>query len=175
VNAALSLARRVLRLAPVRHACAAMLLMLGSAEALAAADCTVSAVGVNFGVYDPFITTPDDSVGEITVTCTHVSGPATDVRYTLTLSTGGSGSYLPRRLRAGSALLAYNLWSNATQSSIWGNGSSGTVIITGSMKVGPGVGNEIRSAVHPIYGRIPALQDAAEDDFLDSIVATLTY
>jgi spore coat protein U-like protein len=166
---------RASRLAPAWTACAAIPLLLGGLEARAAANCTVSAVGVNFGVYDPFISTPGDSVGEITVTCTHVSGPATDVRYTLTLSTGGSGSYLPRRLRAGSALLGYNLWSDATRSSIWGNGSSGTVIITGSMKVGPGVGNENRSAVHPIYGRIPALQDAAEGDFLDSIVATLTY
>jgi len=157
------------------RACVATLLLLSVFEARAAADCTVSAVGVNFGVYEPFIATPDDSVGQITVICTHVSGPATEVRYTLTLSTGGSGSYAPRRLRAGSGLLRYNLWSDPALSSIWGNGSSGTVIISGLLKVGPGVGNEIRSAVHPIYGRIPALQDAAEGDYLDSIVATLTY
>jgi spore coat protein U-like protein len=156
------------------RACALTLLLFAGLEARAA-DCTVSAVGVNFGVYEPFIATPDDSVGQITVTCTHVSGPAIDVRYTVTLSTGSSGSYTPRRLRAGSGLLGYNLWSDPALSSIWGNGSSGTVIISGLLKVGPGVGNEIRSAVHPIYGRIPALQDAAEGDYLDSIVATLTY
>jgi spore coat protein U-like protein len=150
------------------------LLLFAGVEARAA-DCTVSAVGVNFGVYDPFIATPDDSVGQITVTCTHVAGPAIEVRYTVTLSTGGSGSYAPRRLRAGPALLGYNLWSDPALSSIWGNGSAGTVIITGLLKVGPGVGNEVRSNVHPIYGRIPALQDAAEGDYLDSIVATLTY
>jgi spore coat protein U-like protein len=154
--------------------CALAMLLVAGLEARAA-DCTVSAVGVNFGVYDPFLPTPNDSVGEIAVTCTHVSGPATEVRYTLTLSTGGSGSYAPRRLHAVSGLLGYNLWSDATRSAVWGNGSSGTVIITGSLKVGPGVGNEVRSAVHPIYGRIPALQDALEGDYLDSIVATLTY
>lgn len=157
------------------RACVATLLLLGALEARAAADCTVSAVGVNFGIYDPYLTTPDDSVGEITVTCTHLSGPALDVRYTVTLSTGGSGSFAPRRLRAGPALLGYNLWSDSARSSIWGNGSSGTVIVSGSLRVGPGVGNGIRSVVHPIYGRIPALQDAAEGDYLDSIVATLTY
>jgi spore coat protein U-like protein len=168
---------RIGRISPATLAwrtCVVTLLLFAGLEARAA-DCTVSAVGVNFGVYDPFITSPDDSVGEITVTCTHVSGPATDVRYTLTLSTGSSGSYVPRRMRAGSGLLGYNLWSDAARSSIWGNGSSGTVTITGSMKVGPGVGNGVRSVVHPIYGRIPALQDAAEGDYLDSIVATLTY
>jgi len=157
------------------RACVATLLLLGALEARSAADCTVSAVGVNFGIYDPYLNTPEDSVGEITVTCTHLSGPAIEVRYTVTLSTGGSGSFAPRRLRAGPALLGYNLWSDPALSSIWGNGSSGTVIISGLLKVGPGVGNEIRSAVHPIYGRIPALQDAAEGDYLDSIVATLTY
>ena len=157
------------------RACVATLLLLGVFEARAAADCTVSAVGVNFGIYDPYLTTPDDSVGEITVTCTHLSGPALDVRYTVTLSTGGSGSFAPRRLRAGSALLGYNLWSDPALSSIWGNGSGGTVIVTGLLKVGPGVGNGVRTAVHPIYGRIPALQDAAEGDYVDSIVATLTY
>jgi spore coat protein U-like protein len=157
------------------RACVAALLLLGALEARAAADCTVSAVGVNFGVYDPYLTTPDDSVGEITVTCTHLSGPAIDVRYTVTLSTGGGGSFAPRRLRAGPALLGYNLWSDSARSSIWGNGSGGTVIVTGLLKVGPGVGNGVRTAVHPIYGRIPALQDAAEGEYLDSIVATLTY
>ena len=157
------------------RACVATLLLLGALEARGAADCTVSAVGVNFGIYDPYLTTPDDSVGEITVTCTHLSGPAIDVRYTVTLSTGSSGTFAPRRLRASAALLGYNLWSDPARSSIWGNGSAGTVIVTGLLKVGPGVGNEVRSNVHPIYGRIPALQDAAEGDYLDSIVATLTY
>jgi spore coat protein U-like protein len=109
------------------------------------------------------------------VTCTHLSGPALDVRYTVTLSTGSGGAYTPRRLRAGTALLGYNLWSDPARSSIWGNGNAGTVIVTGLLKVGPGVGNGVRTAVHPIYGRIPALQDAAEGNYLDSIVATLTY
>jgi spore coat protein U-like protein len=159
----------------VARASVAALLLLGALEVRAAADCTVSAVGVNFGTYEPFVTAPDDSVGEITVTCSHLSGPATDVRYTVTLSTGGSGSYSSRRLRSGPNLLGYNLSSDVARTGIWGNGSAGTVIITGSLKVGPGVGNKARTAVHPIYGRMPALQDAAEGDYLDSIVATLTY
>ncbi len=165
----------VSRIAPAWGPVATILLLLCGFEARAAADCTVSAVGVNFGIYDPYITAPDDSVGEITVTCTHLSGPAIQVRYTVTLSTGSSGSYAPRRLRAGPALLGYNLWSNSGRTSIWGNGGAGTVIVSGALRVGPGAGNRERSAVHPIYGRIPALQDAAEGDYVDSIVATLTY
>jgi spore coat protein U-like protein len=72
-------------------------------------------------------------------------------------------------------LLGYNLWSDLARSGVWGNGSAGTVIVSGTLKVGPGEGNGTRSAVHYIYGRIPALQDAQEGDYVDSIVATLTY
>lgn len=166
---------RVSHAARAWRAGAATLLLLAGFDARAAADCTVSAVGVNFGVYDPYITSPDDSVGEITVTCTHLSGPAIEVRYTVTLSTGGSGSYAPRQLRTGLGTLGYNLWRDLARSGIWGNGSAGTIVVTGSLRVGPGQGNGSRSAVYPIYGRIPALQDAPEGDYTDSIVATLTY
>jgi len=93
----------------------------------------------------------------------------------VTLSTGGSGSYTPRQLRSGPGTLGYNLWSDLARSGVWGNGSAGTIVVTGSLRVGPGQGNGSRTAVHPIYGRIPALQDAQEGDFVDSIVATLTY
>jgi spore coat protein U-like protein len=175
VNASTARTDRVSPAAPAWRAGAAMLLLLAGSEAKAAADCTVSAVGVNFGVYDPYITTPDDSVGQITVTCNHLSGSAIEVRYTVTLSTGGSGSYAPRQLRSGPGVLGYNLSSDLARAVIWGNGSAGTVIVTGALKVGPGAGNGSRSAVHYLYGRIPALQDAAEGDYVDSIVATLTY
>jgi spore coat protein U-like protein len=162
--------------APLAWRVAATLLMLFAClEARAAADCTVSAVGVNFGVYDPFITAPDDSVGEITVTCTHLSGPSIAVRYTVTLSTGSGGSYTPRQLRSGPGSLGYNLSNDLARSGIWGNGSAGTILVSGSLRVGPGAGNRSRSAAHSIYGRIPALQDAAAGDYVDSIVATLTY
>ena len=175
MNASSSRSGRASCRAPAWRVCGAILLLLGAFEARAVADCTVSVVGVSFGIYDPYLTTPDDSVGDITVTCTHLSGPAIEVRYTVTLSTGSSGSFAPRQLRSGPAMLGYNLWSDSGRSSIWGNGSAGTVIVSGALRVGPGQGNGSRSAVHSIYGRIPALQDAAEGDYVDSIVATLTY
>jgi spore coat protein U-like protein len=175
VNAASTRRDRPAPLALASRACVAALLLLGGLEARANADCTVTAVGINFGIYDPYLASPDDSVGEIRVNCTHLSGPAIEVRYTVTLSTGGSGSYALRRLRSGSAALGYNLSSDVARSGVWGNGSAGTLIVSGTLRVGPGEGNGVRSAVHPIYGRIPALQDAAEGDYTDSIVATLTY
>ena len=51
----------------------------------------------------------------------------------------------------------------------------GTTIITGSLKVGPGVGNGTRTATHVVYGRIPQLQDADTGNYTDSILVTLTF
>jgi spore coat protein U-like protein len=49
------------------------------------------------------------------------------------------------------------------------------VIATGAMTVGPGQGNSTRSVTHTVYGRVPALQDAAPGAYLDSLVLTLTF
>ena len=50
----------------------ALLLLLAGLEARAAADCSLAATGVAFGVYDPLASAPDDSSGSVTVTCTHL-------------------------------------------------------------------------------------------------------
>ena len=144
--------------------------------AFAALDCTISTVGVAFGVYDPTISTPDDSNGSVNVTCFYTGpGGADSTNYTVALSTGAGGSFVPRRMTAGASLLNYNLFRDAGRSQIWGNGTSGTSIVTGSVKVGPGVGNSTRTASHPVYGRIPALQDADTGNYSDTILVTLTF
>ena len=44
------------------------------------------------------------------------------------------------------------------------------------MTVGPGNGNNSRTATHTVYGRIPQLQDALPGAYSDSLlVVTLTY
>jgi spore coat protein U-like protein len=144
--------------------------------ARAALDCSVSATGVAFGVYDPTIATPDDSTGTITVTCVYTGpGGADQTNYTVTLSTGASGTYAQRQMTAGSSRLGYNLFGDAGRSQVWGNASAGTTIATGSVKVGPGVGNSTRTATHTVYGRVPALQDADTGNYTDSILVTLTF
>jgi len=151
-------------------------LLLGARDATAASDCSVTASGVAFGVYDPSLGTPDDSTGSIVVTCTYTGPGGVDTaNYTVTLSTGASGSYAPRKLAAGASRLDYNLFRDAARTQVWGNASSGTTIITGSLKVGPGVGNRTRTATHVVYGRIPQLQDADAGNYADSILVTLTF
>jgi spore coat protein U-like protein len=151
-------------------------LMLGAQAATAASDCSVSASGVAFGVYDPTLATPDDSTGSVVVTCTYTGPGGSDTaNYTVTLSTGTSGSFAPRKLSAGAARLDYNLFRDAARTQVWGNASAGTAIITGSLKVGPGAGNGTRTATHVVYGRIPQLQDANTGNYTDSILVTLTF
>jgi spore coat protein U-like protein len=151
-------------------------LLVGPRAAMATFDCSVAASGVAFGTYDPSLGTPDDSTGSIVVTCTYTGPGGSDTaNYTVTLSTGTSGSYAPRKLAAGASRLNYNLFRDAAYAQVWGNASAGTTIITGSLKVGPGAGNRTRTATHVVYGRIPQLQDADVGNYTDTILVTLTF
>jgi spore coat protein U-like protein len=151
-------------------------MLLVAEAATAAFDCSVTASGVAFGTYEQSIGTADDSTGSIAVICTYTGPGGSDTaNYTVTLSTGTSGSFAPRKLAAGLSQLNYNLYRDAARTQVWGNSSSGTTIITGSLKVGPGVGNRTRTATHVIYGRIPQLQDADTGDYSDLIQVTLAF
>jgi spore coat protein U-like protein len=149
--------------------------LLASFELHAAVDCSIATSGVAFGVYDAALPTPADSAGTVTIRCTHVSGGASRINYAMLLSTGGSGSYAQRQLRAGPLLLNYNLYGDVGRTRIWGNGSGGTFVASGAFTVGPGVGNRTQVGTHTLYGRLPALQDALPGDYADSILVTLEF
>lgn len=149
---------------------------LAATRADAAYSCSVAVVGVSFGPYDPLVATPDDSAGRIDVTCVNVPGTGLDtVAYGVTLSPGMSGTYAPRHLTAGSIRLDYNLYRDSGRSQVWGDGSGGSVPVSGSMKVGPGAGNSSRTNRHDVFGRIPARQDVAAGTYGDTIVVTVTF
>lgn len=157
------------------RAAVTMLAGLLAAGSAAAANCSVSTTGVAFGVYDPSIAAPTDAVGNLTVTCVHVTGVAERVSYTAALSPGASGNYAQRQLHAGTDTLVYNLFDSATRTVVWGNGTAGTSVVSGSVTVGPGVGNDTRQENYPIYGRIPPGQSSALGDYTDTIMVTLTF
>lgn len=149
--------------------------LLACADARAAFDCVVSATGVAFGTYDPLAATANDSVGEVKVVCTHLSGGATRINYTAALSPGSSGRYPQRLLRSTDSVLGYNLFVDLARSRLWGDGTGGTSLASGAFTVGPGAKNGIKEVRHAIYGRIPALQDAPPGAYADTIVVTLTF
>jgi spore coat protein U-like protein len=157
-------------------AAVAVLMLLWAGSAVGGASCSVVATGVNFGAYDISLAAPNDSIGDVTVTCSYVPpGAATAVNIAASLSTGVSGSYSPRQMGFGPARLNYNLYLDAARSSIWGNGLSGTGIATGELRVGPGIGNGTRSAQFPVYGRVPAQQVVGMGSYSDTIVVTVTF
>ena len=145
-------------------------------SAMAAYGCSVAVVGVNFGTYDPVAAAPDDSAGRVDVTCTNVPGTGVDdVAYSVALSPGVAGNFSPRQLAAGNARLDYNLFRDAGRTQAWGNGTSSSFLVSGSLRVGPGQGNGTRTNTHDIFGRVPAKQDAAAGTYADTIVVTLTF
>ena len=165
------------RLAHWGVALAALVLGVGlPGAARAGAECSITSVALAFGVYDPAAPSPDDTATTVTVTCVYVPPSGSRVGYTITLSNGmyGTGA-ATRQMASGSSRLAYNVFSDASRTRVWGTGSAGTVVATGSMTVGPGVGNGTRTATHTVYGRVPALQDAVPGTYLDSLVLTLVY
>lgn len=137
----------------------------GSAGAF---TCTVSATGVNFGVYNPLSGTPDDATGTVTMTCNLLVGLFNS--WTVALSTG-NGSYSPRRLKNGANSLNYNLYTSAAHSSVWGDGSGSTTLVSDQALLV--IGANINT--YTVYGRIPAGQDAAAGSYTDTIVVTVNY
>ena len=71
-------------------------------------------------------------------------------------------------------MLNYNLFSNATYTQIWGNGTGGSTRVAYSLLVNPG--NYVQNVMdHPIYGRIPAQQAVDTGLYTDTILVTLTF
>jgi spore coat protein U-like protein len=142
----------------LRATLAAFLIAVASS---AHAACTIFlAVGPAFGTYDTLSFAPLDAVGTISYQC---SPP----KPTVQISTGSSGSYSARTMRSGAATLLYNLYLDAARTMVWGDGSAGT--FTDS----PNPGNVTRSI--PVYGRIPANQDAASGSYSDTILVTFVF
>ena len=137
-----------------------------SAAPANAATCGFTAVaGLSFGAYDVF--GPNlDAAGSLTYVCTGVL-PGDNV--VITLETGGASSYTPRQMQSGPYRLDYNIFLDATRFSIWGDGTGGSVIY------GPVVPLEALPVVVPMYGRVPAGQNAYVGTYTDTIIVTMSF
>lgn len=142
-------------------------LVLFAPLAARAATCIVSATGVGFGDYDPTSATPTPATGTVTVVCSAIL-PET-VNYTIALS-AGSGSFFGRTLTFGGSTLSYQHYTNATYSTVWGDGSDGSSTVSDGYSF---FGTITRS--YTVYGRIPAGQWPPAGVYIDSITVTITY
>lgn len=156
---------------PMRRRIAALgLLLMVSAPAQALLEtCTVTALPVAFGGYNPLSLTPTDSTGDVAVICSGILSIA--VNYTISLSAGGAGSYAPRKMAFGAARLNYNLYTNSSRTTVWGDGSGGTV------KVSDGYALALLSVTrhYTVYARLPATQNVVAGAYTDTLTVTVNY
>ena len=124
--------------------------------------CSLSTSPVNFGNYSGNDTYAS---GSVHVTCN------IGISYTVSLSTGNSGTYSPRTLLDWgwlAATLNYNLYTSAAYTTIWGDASGVTGVISDT-----GTGS---AQTHTVYGWLPAGQAAQfNDTYSDSVTVTVTY
>ena len=133
--------------------------------------CTVAADDLNFGDYDPFSASAIDSSTEVRVECGALILGAL-ITYEVRISSGGSGNYAARSLASGNSRLFYNLYTDAARSSIWGDGSGGSITISDGYTLTL-LYNQLK--IYPLYGRIPGGQNVAAGQYRDSLVISVIY
>lgn len=147
-------------------ACALAVIALDAAPAVAAQKCQVRGlVGVSFGSYDVFAPTPLRAAGSMTLRCNGNRSYLAQIQ----LSTGASGSYAPRQMRAGPAALGYNLYLDAGATAVWGDGRAGTRS-WGPVTLAPHQNHTI-----PVFGVVPAQQDVPVGSYADSVSVTIIF
>lgn len=123
------------------------------------AACTLSG-SVAFGVYSPFISTPNDSSGLINVNC------GINILVTVNISPGQSGTYGERYLSSGTEKLYYNLYTNAQRTIIFGDASNGTSNFSSLVLLQTNI---------PVYARICAQQNVGAGFYRDTPTVSVIF
>jgi len=130
-----------------------------------ALNCSFDSVtGVNFGSYDVFNASPRKTTGTITYSCKGAGGSGL---MSMNLSMGGSGTFANRTLLSGGNVLNYNLYPDAANSQVWGDGTGATYHYV----VNPGNGTVSLT----VYGTIPPGQNVGVGSYTDTITVTMNF
>jgi spore coat protein U-like protein len=133
------------------------------------AACTVSTTSTAFGNYDVLSATPTDTTGTVTIACTR----RRNFNYTVVVSIGpGYNNNINPRTMHLTDLLNYYLYTNAARTTVWGNGTSGTVTQTVNLA---GPANAHASQNLTAYGRIPTGQNVSIGAYADNLTVTITF
>jgi spore coat protein U-like protein len=143
------------------------------ARAATTVNCTVSASGIAFGIYNPLATVPNASTGTLKVTCNGSGTGSANVTVNVSLSAGLSGSYATRKMFSGTNTLNYNIYWSTAYSQIMGDGTGGSFAGTAGPFTVPAGGSNF--ATGTMYGLIPITQDIAPGSYSDLITVTVTY
>jgi spore coat protein U-like protein len=131
------------------------------------ATCSVAAPALAFGNYTPGGGAVAGTTA-IAVKCTN------GTTFAVALSGGlGAGTITQRLMTNGASTLQYNLYTNTTHTTLWGDG------VTGGSVTQPGTGTGLATAVnYTVYGSLPdsaANQASAPGAYTDTITVTVTY
>jgi spore coat protein U-like protein len=105
------------------------------------------------------------------VTCT--SALPVIIDYEILLDTGLVGTYAPRAMTNGASLLNYNLYTDATRTAVWGDGTGGTAVVSIKYSLPPA--GTTQTDTHTVYGRAFAGQVVSVGSYLDTITVTLVF
>lgn len=155
----------------LRH-CLIALLLLASRSAFAA-SCSITTTGtlIDFGRYSA-MTSSVDSQALLNFVCTPTALGEVMLGYDIKVSPGLSGNALDRRLYlngdTGGNSLRYNLFTEASRITVWGDGSGGTSFYSGSCTVA-------LCPVTTVYGRLLGGQGGTPGAYRDSVGVSINF
>jgi spore coat protein U-like protein len=150
---------------PIKIILFLLVLLLLTTQAFAA--CSVTATSISFGNYDPFVATPLDTTGTITVTCDKVQGQPPNVTISISAS-ANSGVFIPRQMKHSSRpdVLNYNLYTKQNKTAVWGDGTGGTSVV---------VVQGTQQKKETIYATIPPQQNVSAGLYTDNLTVTIIW
>ncbi|HEY0745256.1 MAG TPA: spore coat U domain-containing protein [Steroidobacteraceae bacterium] len=143
------------------------------ARAATTVNCTVTAGGIAFGIYNPLSAVANASTGTLRIVCNGSGTGSANVTVNVSLSAGLSGSYATRKMFSGTNILDYNIYWSTAYNQIMGDGSGGS--FAGSAGPFPVSAGGSNLATGTMYGLVPASQDVAPGSYSDVITVTVTY
>ena len=128
-------------------------------------DCTITFNDINHGTVSTLAANNDAASAGDNITCSFADS------YTIALNVGtGGGTYATRTLANGANTLNFNVYSDAARTTIWGDGSGGSAVLT-KTSTGGGVADAI-----DVYSRVLGGQTGKpEGTYSSTITATATF
>lgn len=138
-------------------------------NATVGANCILTTVPINFGVYDPLSATPRDATGQVQLVCTVGAVPA------VAIDNGLNASGAQRRLVSGGTnFLNYDVYTPTTNAA-----GAACAYTTAYPAVAPGfaltAAPSTASRSYNVCGRIPATQAVPNGTYVDTVTATITF
>lgn len=126
------------------------------------AVCAITASDLAFGTYTSSAGTPLQGTTILRATCS----PGSTYNVGLNEGTSPGATVNQRKMVSGANVLNYQLYSDASRGTIWGN-TPGTDTVTG---LGTGLAVD-----HTVYGAVPAAQVIPAGDYADTITVRIYY